>query len=88
MTERRRPRLNITLDPEIKKRVLEVSEDLDVTVSRLIEEVLHEFLELYRNDPTVGMDVKKSVTERKNDESTRKEKETRKQIEAILEDMN
>lgn len=70
MTNRDRPRLNITLDRDLKKQLDEVASELDITRSRLIEDVVAEFLDLYEDDPMVGIRLRKSVTERKRQEST------------------
>jgi antitoxin component of RelBE/YafQ-DinJ toxin-antitoxin module len=88
MTDRDRPRLNITLDADLKKRAEDVADQLNLPLSRLIEDVLAEFLELYEEDPTVGVEVRKSVTDRKKAESpSSKEESAKEEIENILEAM-
>lgn len=79
MTDRDRPRLNITLDPDLKERADHLADELDVPLSRLIEEILHEFIDRYEEDPMVGVKVRKSIADRKQTESTPEDEETAKQ---------
>ena len=85
MMNRQRPRLNITVDPDLKERLQSLADRLNISVSRLIEEVMFEFLELYQEDPMIGSRVKKSILDRKRETTaTEDETEAKKQIEQIL----
>lgn len=85
MMNRQRPRLNITVDPDLKERLQSLADRLNISVSRLIEEVMFEFLELYQEDPMIGSRVKKSILDRKREPTaTEDETEAKKQIEQIL----
>ncbi len=86
---RRRPRLNITLDPTVKERLERKAEAMSVSRSRLIEALIREFLEISRDDPRLDMEVRRAIQDRKGgSESEADPDEKRRQIEAILEDMD
>lgn len=70
MAERERPRLNITLDAEVKEQIKIEAEKLNVPVSRLIEEVLRKFLEASGEDPMVAPRVRKEIKDRKRQSDT------------------
>lgn len=85
MTKRDRPRLNITLSPDLKDQLKQLSEKLNLSVSRLIEEVMYEFLDLYEQDPMVGSKVKKSIIDRKKQQrASAEEEQAKEEIEQIL----
>lgn len=69
MADRDRPRLNVTLDAEVKDEIKSTSEELGVPISRLIEEVLREFIDSYRDDPMIGRRLHKRIRERKREAS-------------------
>ncbi|MFB6345034.1 MAG: ribbon-helix-helix protein, CopG family [bacterium] len=64
MADRDRPRLNLTLDPDIKDRIKTEAQKLNVPVSRLVEEVLRKFLEASSDDPMVAPSVRKDIKDR------------------------
>lgn len=64
MTDRDRPRLNLTLDPDVKERIKVEAKKLNVPVSRLVEEVLRRFLEASNEDPMVAPRVRKEIKDR------------------------
>jgi len=85
MTDRRRPRLNITLESSLKERLQSLAEHLNISVSRLIEEVMFEFLELYQEDPMIGSKIQKSILDRKRQNRNQgSEEQARQQIDEIL----
>jgi hypothetical protein len=65
MANRDRPRLNVTLAPDIKKEIKSIAQESGVPVSRLIEEVLREFLSTYRDDPMIARRITKQIEDRK-----------------------
>lgn len=74
--------MNITLDPEVKQRIQELSDRLDLTASRLIEEVMRGFAEDCKDDPSLGARVKRAVENRKRSSGETRDREE--QIERIL----
>lgn len=70
MVERNRPRLNITLDPEIKDRIKTEASKLNVPVSQLVEEVLRRFLEASSDDPMVAPSVRKEIKDRQHESAS------------------
>ena len=77
MVDRNRPRLNITLDSQIKKEVKRVAGELNLSVSRLLEYIIEDFLADYP-----PADKQKLVEEIES--AGRNEKLKEKQIENIL----
>lgn len=86
MTNRDRPRLNITLDAEVKDRLKDIASSLDVTSSRLIEEVLREFLDSFEEDPMTGRRLKKCIEDRKRNATDEDDKSQA--VKNILEQMD
>lgn len=86
MPDRNRPRLNITLDPEVKERAQAAARTLDVSTSRLVEEVLREFLRSHEEDPMVGRTLRREIEDRKNQNAGGTG--TPEQIKNILEQMD
>lgn len=83
---RRRPRLNITLDPTVKQKLEQKAEAMSVSRSRLIEALIREFLEISRDDPRLDMEVRRAILEHKGASGSEAdgEEDRRRQIEAIL----
>jgi hypothetical protein len=86
MTKRDRPRLNVTLAPDIKTEIKSIAEESGVPVSRLIEEVLREFLSTYEDDPMIVRRITKQIEDRKR-ESEEPDEETE-TIRNILDQMD
>lgn len=87
---RRRPRLNITLDPAVKQKLERKAEALSVSRSRLIEALIREYLEISRDDPRLDMKVRRAILEHKGSSGSDAgdEEDQREQIEAILRQMD
>jgi len=79
---RDRPRMNITLDPAVKERIQSAASRLNVTASRLIEEVTRRFLEDYDDNPTLGIEVKRAIEQTKVEDDPEKREQA--DIDAIL----
>lgn len=69
MTDRHRPRFNITLDSDVKTRIGDIAGELNLSSSRVIEEVLREFIDLYDDDPMVGRRLRKQIEDRKREKN-------------------
>lgn len=85
LTERNRPRMNLTLDPEVKDNLKKAAAELNLSVSRLLEEIAANFLSRYEDDPLVGYELKRE-SKIKDDSETTSEKEE--QIDRILDQMD
>lgn len=85
LTERNRPRLNITLDSSIKQKLNETADELDLSVSRLIEAISRDFLDRLDDDPTVGHQIRRK--NRKATQEDEAEDDRDEQIDNILEEM-
>jgi len=81
MVNRNRPRLNVTLAPEIKKKIKNLAGELDLSVSRLLEFIIADFIEKYNAEKEPVDRLKKRV-ESFQTEDHKNEKE--KQIKNIL----
>jgi antitoxin component of RelBE/YafQ-DinJ toxin-antitoxin module len=86
VADRDRPRLNVTLDAEVKDEIKDTSDELGVPISRLIEEVLREFIDSYREDPMIGRRLHKQIQERKREDN--QEDEPSETVRNILERMD
>ncbi len=68
---RKRPRLNITLDPNIKIRAEEIAARLNLPISRLIEQLLIDFSEKLKSNPQTVSQMTQKINDRlKNSQST------------------
>lgn len=86
MANRNRPRMNLTLDCEVKERIKNEAEKLNVPVSRLVEEVLRRFLEASSEDPMVAPRVRKEIKDRQYESDD--EEPSKEAIENILDRMD
>lgn len=86
MADRNRPRMNLTLDPDVKQRIKTEAEKLNVPVSRLVEEVLRKFLEASSDDPMVAPRVRKEIKDRQYESA--EEEPSEEAIENILDRMD
>jgi len=83
---RHRPRLNITLDQDVKRDLTRKADAMSVSRSRLIEALIREYLQMSRDDPRLDMRVRRAI--REGSTSSGSEAEEAEQIEAILEQMD
>lgn len=81
--DRKRPRLNVTLDADVKQKLEEKARAMSVSKSRLIEALIREFLELSREDPEVDIRVRRAIQEQK-DARDGNQQSREQQIEDIL----
>ncbi|MFP4687588.1 MAG: hypothetical protein ACLFN5_05715 [bacterium] len=58
MVKRQRPRLSLTVDAKLKKRVKRVAASLNISVSRLFELLVDQFLLEYESNPQLGDQIK------------------------------
>ena len=84
MVKRNRPRLTLTVDPDIKTKIKEIAADLSVPVSRLVEFIISEFLADYGNDKNRRNQLKNSIKEFKKSCRQKKVEQKGQQIEEIL----
>lgn len=85
MADRDRPRMNITLDAEVKDEIKGIADELGISTSRLIEETIREFIRSYRDDPMIGRRIHKKIDERKR---STEEKEPSETVQNILDRMD
>ncbi len=85
MTKRDRPRMNLTLAPEVKEEIRSISKGMGVSVSRLIEEILREFMQTCEGDPMIARRISKKIEDRKRQKD--EDGETSETIRNILERM-
>ncbi|MFB6356162.1 MAG: hypothetical protein ABEJ65_06565 [bacterium] len=90
MVDRDRPRLNITLDADVKQRIRDVADDINVSTSRLIEAITREFLQEYEDNPMLGNQFRKEISDRRykteDTAESGEEEEAKQEIQNILEE--
>ncbi|MGM0381573.1 MAG: DUF6364 family protein [bacterium] len=85
MVKRNRPRLNVTLDREVKERMKKIAADLGLSLSRLLEFILEDFLEEYEQQDSLPADLEEKIKSFRKEKTGQTEE---KQIENILQDFD